>query len=188
MTRIQQLNLLPPPSREHGGSLAVGRRRARRPLATKEPLHVTMKSLNASEGRVLTQYAGLIRSEAYKWAKRFEVKIYAFALCSNHLHMSLCGKRRTGLQHFFRVFAGQVAQKILKLSQGPRLRPQPPKSCQKNRRTFWSYLVYSRVLKWGREFRIVCAYILRNELEAMGVIAYKPREKIKRRRRRPPSI
>jgi hypothetical protein len=36
-------------------------------------------------------------------------------------------------------------------------------------------LIYSRIVTWGREFRAVSTYILRNTLEALYLIAYQPR-------------
>jgi hypothetical protein len=49
--------------------------------------------------------------------------------------------------------------------------------CKKNQRVFWSYLVYSRVVSWGREFKTVTSYIQKNTLELLQIIAYQPRFK-----------
>ena len=47
---------------------------------------------------------------------------------------------------------------------------------------FWDLLVFSRIVEWGKAFRIVMAYVLQNELEANGEIPYKARRiKIKLR-------
>jgi hypothetical protein len=85
------------------------------------------------------------------------------------------------MQNFFRVVAGQIAQEIL--------RPHPLQKNEnraftgspegtahpKNQRAFWSVLLYSRIVSWGREFKVVMAYILQNTKEALGLVAYKDR-------------
>jgi hypothetical protein len=81
-----------------------------------------------------------------------------------------------GLQNFFRVTAGHIAQGILKEFPLPSGEGGAPKgACHKNQRKFWDLLIYSRVMTWGREFKVVSAYVIQNTLEALGVIAYKPR-------------
>ena len=45
---------------------------------------------------------------------------------------------------------------------------------------FWDWLAYSRVMSWGREFLGMRAYLVRNELEALGRIPYRRRERKRR--------
>jgi hypothetical protein len=47
----------------------------------------------------------------------------------------------------------------------------------KNQRKFWAVLIYSRVMTWGKDFKNVAKYILQNTLEALFIIAYKPRKR-----------
>ena len=92
------------------------------------------------------------------------------------------GQRRLGLQNFFRVFAGHTAQQILQMCPLPKscgggasTIDSGRQPCAKNRRKFWGYLIYSRIVSWGSEFKTVLRYIDRNTLEALGLIAYQPR-------------
>ena len=212
----QQLSLqglkAKPKRREHGGSLAVGRRRSRRPLSTKESLHITLKSHHAVGGRCLLKHRKMIQAMMGKASRLFKVRVYNFAICGNHLHLSIKGHRREDIQNFFRVFAGHTAQRILLECPLPEaLKAPPPLSvggaprvpqkrgyreegghirgelreqsaqapCKKNQRKFWSYLTYSRIVSWGREFKRVSSYITQNTLEVLHLIAYKPRFKKK---------
>jgi REP element-mobilizing transposase RayT len=116
-----------------------------------------------------------------KNSDRFQVKVYEYAIQGNHLHLLIKAQSREGMQNFFRTLAGHSAQRILRdfpLTQGPggasKLGEQRA-GCKKNQRVFWSYLVYSRVVSWGREFRTVIAYIQKNTLELLQIIAYQPR-------------
>lgn len=180
---VQQRSFFKPQPKQHGGSLAPGKRRARRPLSTKEPLHITLKSEIAEGRRSLKRYKADIERIATTFAKRFNVQIYEYAICATHIHLLVRGKQREGLQNFFRVFAGHIAQKILQdhpLSQHEDL-SRDQRQCEKNQRKFWSYLLYSRVMTWGREFVRVRTYIKKNVLESLYKIAYEPRA-----RRRPP--
>lgn len=184
--------------KEHGGALSAGRRRSRRPLSTKHALHLTLRSDFAYGKRSLLRHRPAVERIMRKAAVRFQVSVYRHAVCSNHLHLLVRGKSRTRLQNFFRVFAGHLAQEILRefpLSRQERggapepalARPKAAaKNCRrpphpKNQRKFWALLIYSRVVSWGRDFRNVVRYILQNTLEALFVIAYKARVKRKGR-------
>jgi hypothetical protein len=40
---------------------------------------------------------------------------------------------------------------------------------------FWQFRPFSRVMRWGRDFKNGCKYVVQNTLEALGFIPYKPR-------------
>jgi REP element-mobilizing transposase RayT len=181
---------MPRPHIEHGGALAHKKRRSRRPLKIKKPLHVTMRSHLAKGSRSLLKNKSAVYSVLISSSRKFRIRIYRIAVCGNHLHLLVRGQKRVDIQNFFRVATGHIAQKILKshplqpaevrwrerLSSQRRealSKPQHPK----NRRVFWDALLYSRILSgWGNEFRVVAAYIEQNVLEALGIIPYQPRK------------
>ncbi len=181
-------------SKLHGGEPSIGRRRARRPLTTKSAIHVTLRSDFAHGGRCLMKHNKLIYKILHKASKRFRISIYERAICGNHIHLLVRGKRRIDLQNFFRVVAGHIAQQILiqcplrkserlatKLLNrrgrgGAPLRRENKCKHPKNQYKFWQALVFSRMLSgWGREYRTVKKYILQNTLEALKLIPYQPR-------------
>ena len=185
MKKSKQLSWIPKTKskKEHGGSLAVGKRRVTRPLNIKQSHHITLKSIYAVGPRSLFRHKKLILSLMKKNASRFQVKVYEYAIQGNHIHMLVKAQSREGLQNFFRVLAGHSAQRILK--DNPLHKDAGCASnrgvqkigCRKNQRVFWSYLVYSRVVSWGREFKTVTTYIQKNTLELLQIIAYQPRPK-----------
>jgi REP element-mobilizing transposase RayT len=174
---MRQTSFFPPGRREHGGSLSLGKRRARRSLSTKQALHVTLRSELARGERSLLRHKSTILHTLRKASRLFNVRVYRAAICGNHLHALVRGRQRVDLQNFFRVFAGHSAQAILQQHPlPPGLRPAPTRQgCAKNQRRFWAYLIYSRIITWGREFRSVARYILQNQLEALNLIAYRAR-------------
>ena len=151
-------------------------------MSIKQSHHITLKSIHAVGPRSLFRHKRLILSLMKKNSVHFQVKIYEYAIQGNHIHLLVKAQSREGLQNFFRVIAGHSAQRILKefplkKSEGgaPKQGEQKVAGCKKNQRVFWSYLVYSRVVSWGREFKTVTAYIQKNTLEILQIIAYQPR-------------
>lgn len=120
----------------------------------------------------------LIRRITLKASKRFGVQVYEKAICGNHLHLLIRAKSKLGAQNFFRVLAGHIAQEILR--QFPLSKKErggaPEKGCKKNQRKFWSVLLYSRIVSWGRDFANVTNYIIQNTREALGLIPYQARK------------
>ena len=184
--------------KEHGGALSHQKRRSKRMLSIKNPIHLTLRSDLAYGSRSLMKHQNLIRHVIRKFSKRFRVRVYRHAICGNHIHLLIKGDSRSSLQNFFRVVAGHIAQNILKefpvtlserkyadfmmkkkrggASDNTEKIAKKHAGCRKNQRQFWALLVYTRILTWGREFKTVSRYILRNTLEALNLIAYKPRK------------
>lgn len=167
------------PNIEYGGSLAKKRRRSLRPLNPKKSHHITLKSYQAIGKRSLFRHKKMILKILRKNSERYRVKVYEYAIQGNHLHLLVKGKSREELQNFFRVFAGHTAQNILKdfpiLTQNLPAKggaPETKKECRKNQRKFWSYLIYTRIVQWGRDFKNVVHYIEKNTLELLGLITY----------------
>jgi REP element-mobilizing transposase RayT len=179
---MKQTSFLPSRKIEYGGVLSIGKRRRQRPPSTKKPIHLTLRSDFAKGSHSLLRHRLLIRRIAKKTSARFNIKIYRHAICGNHLHFLISGKNRLELQNFFRVLPGQIAQQILTqfpVTDAERVKrggtPKITKACKKNPRRFWSFLTYTRLVTWGREFTTVAKYIEQNVLEALQVIAYTPR-------------
>ncbi len=100
--------------KEHGGAFSDQKRRSKRMLSTKQPIHMTLRSDLAFGSRSLLKHQNLIRHVIRKFSKRFNVKVYRHAICGNHIHLLIRGDSRIGLQNFFRVVAGHIAQHIVK--------------------------------------------------------------------------
>lgn len=116
---MKQLSLIKKPLHsklclEHGGHITLGRRRRKRPLDVKKPHHLVLKSDFAYGQRMLTRHRPLIKRILQKAKKRFDIKVYEFAIVSNHIHVLAKGRTRSDLQNFFRVVAGHTAQEILR--------------------------------------------------------------------------
>ena len=133
-----------------------------RPFSQKKCLHVVLRShfttLRQRKNRKL------IGDLLHLYSHRFHVRVYQNALNSTHIHLLCYAKEKESLQNFLRVFAGQVAQRMTSSKKGKALT-----------RSFWSKIAWSRVVEWGRAFKIATQYILQNQRESLGLVAYTPR-------------
>jgi len=143
----------------------MGKRKLARPIDLRTPLHVVLRSARARESWSLRkqQNARRVERTLRRFAKRYGLRVYRFANAGNHLHILIKSRCRLGVQNFLRAFAGVTARLVTGARKGLAVGP------------FWDFLSYSRIVRWGRDFRGVRAYVARNELEAMGRVPYLPR-------------
>lgn len=144
----------------HGGELAIGKRKTARPIVTKRPMHIVFKSSSARGAWSLLRprNATAVKMLLARNCSRFQVRVLEGANVGNHLHLVVRAKSRTGLQGFLRAFAGGVAMVVTGGRKGAGLEKK-----------FWSDMVFSRVVQWGRDFRGTAAYVLQNQVEGIPI-------------------
>lgn len=173
----------------YGGVLRQKRKgRGQRPLSTKESIHLVFKldplrlkhrSLRSPQVFLLSQK--IIQS----YAKRFFVKVEQISIQHNHIHLLIRTSKRSLYQYFFRVVAGQIAQRLEKaglLAQVHQVSRQsvtdtPPAQGGKSKTSFgkarlWIYRPFTRVVRGHKAYKIVVEYIRLNEFEVRGLIRY----------------
>ncbi len=161
----------------HGGILRNKRRgRKARPLSTKAPIHLVLKTDFKSLRRGLRSPLGfyLINAIIKKYARRFFVKVEQVSINHDHLHLLVRFSKRSYGQHFLRVMAGQIAQEFKKngflvvrnVTDTPASSMKPAK--------LWKYRPFTRVIQGWKPYLIVRNYIQLNIKEASGSIKYKP--------------
>jgi putative transposase len=153
---------------QHGGELRRKRAgRGKRPLSTKDSLHVVFKMNREAHRPGLRHYKSYALSIQVidRYAKRFFIKVIQISVQGNHIHLLIRAHKRSLFHHFFRVVAGQIAQGL-----GHHV-TDTPDGAQK-RLKFWKYRPFSRVVKSWTAEKIVRNYIQLNEREARGEIPY----------------
>ena len=154
--------------KEHGGSLALGKRKSRRPFSTKHPLLLTLKSQTSSYFNP-TNWAleKLIKSQA----RKYKITIYKISLNWTHIHVLLKFPSKEAYLAFIRT----VTARIIDLLE------------EKTKRSLtglFDLLPHTKILTWGRQFNIVKEYHDLNDQEARGMIRRKkksaPSAKIKK--------
>jgi REP element-mobilizing transposase RayT len=146
------------PRTEHGGATRLGRRKLSRPIDTKRPIHLVLRSSRARGAWSLrgSNTERLVRQAMRRYARRYAIRVYGFANAGNHLHLLVRSKCRFALQDFLRVFAGVIARMVTGARKGGAVGK------------FWDAIAYSRIVGWGRDFFGALAYVVQNEFEAMG--------------------
>lgn len=161
----KQMSFFKRESTEHGGSIGVGKRKKYRPLDTRLPLHVILRSEKAKKRLALVNFQRRIERILKKMAIKFHVSIYERNINFNHIHLLIRCRNRRGLQNFFRSVAALIAREVTGARKG---RPFGK---------FWSQLLYSNIVKsWKRHFQNVRNYIVQNNLETWGLVPYKKRK------------
>lgn len=142
--------------RTHGGLISRGRRKLRRPLATKKWIHLVLKSDRAVGVRsLLTAKNQVFVDRLLKQkAKKFGVKIAEFANVGNHLHLKIRIADRLEFGKFLKSVTTQIARFVTGARRG-----QPFGR-------FWQGLAYTRVLTSRYEELQLRGYIAANRLEA----------------------
>ena len=144
----------------HGGEHSVGKRKRRRPIHTKKPMHLTMRSESA-KGRLslgLPRHRNFIERKVREYAVKWGIRIYTFSNNSNHLHMVIRAGTRVGFQNFLRALSAQVALFVTGAKKGAALGKR-----------FWDLLAFTRVPGWGRAYAVVRDYVEMNQQEAVGL-------------------
>ena len=137
-----------------GGELNLNKRKARRPLDPKKPLHIVLRI--KGDRPVFLHQDPIINKIIEKFAFRFAVKIYENSVNANHLHLVISFKHRVLYQYFVSALSGQIAQSL---------------------KVKWEHRPFTRIIEWGKDFKMACTYVIKNQKEAWGLISYQPRSK-----------
>ncbi len=148
---MRQTSLFPTPPKFHGGQLARGKRKTRRPLSTKSPLHLVLKSKQN-----LFRHRALIEAQVKCQSENAKVRLYDLAVAVDHVHLALLIPGRREYRAFVRALTGILARKL-----GAKL---------------WALLPFTRLANWGKDYERLKKYFRQNREEASGERAYRPRK------------
>jgi REP element-mobilizing transposase RayT len=175
----------------HGGSLRQKRAgRKERAISLKDPIHLVLKTNRecVPGGFRTPKRFRLIHQVCDRYSKRFFVKIEKMSVQGDHLHLIVRATKRSGFQHFLRVFTGQIAQQfenkglielqhtvkaLAQVTGTPGRYTNQTKSLEKERRKLWKYRPFTRVVKSYRAYLTLRDYVQLNEQEARGQIRYR---------------
>jgi len=140
--------------KEFGGSLLQGKRKSVRPLSTKQPIHLVLKSTHARPfpptSRKLEK---LFRTQAQKYG----LKIYDLALNWSHIHALITIPSRQAYLAFIRTLTAGLVRLLSSM-------------LGKSLKGLFDLRPFTRILSWGREFTSVRGYLELNQMEALGFI------------------
>lgn len=133
--------------------------RGARPLSSKDPIHLVFKINKAAvkSGLRSPRSFGLIIALMRKYSRKFFVGIEQFSIQTDHIHLLVRGRRRSSLQNFLRVLAGQFAQCLTDTF-----------NHKYEGEKIWKHRPFSRVVQGFKSYLTVRNYIQLNEMEALG--------------------
>ncbi|MEK2688080.1 transposase [Bdellovibrio sp. GT3] len=144
----------------HGGTLfKKARYRCRRPLSTKKPMQVVLRSsqaigsLSFRKAKNWKQIETLCR----KFAQKYQIKIETFANGGNHLHLSIRLKNKNNYAPFIRSLTGAIALKVTGANRN-----------QKNALKFWDFRPFTAQLEKAKHS--LKNYVSIDLLKDLGVI------------------
>ena len=160
----------------HGGVLRQKRAgRKFRPLSTKQTIHLVFKANKEAirGGFRAHRRFKLIHLILRKYALHFWVKIEQLSIQGDHIHILIRAPRRSKYQNFFRVAAGQIAQRFQK--EGLMNLAVTDTSHQALRKDvkLWKHRPFTRVVIGWAANKIVRDYVQLSEKEAAGEIVYR---------------
>lgn len=155
------------PKFEFGGSLLKNSHaKEKRPISTKQPMHLVLRSSMAVGALSLrsNRVRGPIERRIRSYCQKFGVRLYEFANVGNHLHLLIKLGNRFTFAKFIKAVTGVIARLVLGAQRG-----------SAKGQKFWDQRPYSRIVAWKRGYQIVKDYVIQNHLEAIGMIPYTPR-------------
>ncbi len=144
----------------HGGKFARGKRKCARPITTKEPMHIVLKSSKACGQYNMLRKVNLICVEnvVRYYAKINYIKIYNYANVGNHLHILVRTKSREGFKRFLKTITARIAVIVTGAKKGTAFGK------------FWDDLAFTRIVKWGRDYVGTQLYLTKNLFEGDGIV------------------
>lgn len=167
-SRSKQLNLIPTSHLKcFGGSRLPSNPKSKRPLSTKNAIHLVLKSRMATGNRSMLQKANAAKVDSVirRNAKNCGVRIYQLVNVGNHLHLVVRIQSQRLFSHFLRAVSGLIARHILKKERG-QAKAQLNTTKPKQHDSFWVARPFTRLIAWGTDFRNVKRYMDKNRGQA----------------------
>lgn len=130
--------------KSYGGSLGLGKRKTRRPLDSKKPLHLVLKATNSY---TLLNNKVAVEQIIHLFSVKFGIKLHAKAVQHDHIHLCLSFQNRRIYTMWIRAVTGSLVQRVTGLK--------------------FKFLPFTRIINsWRNDFRSVQNYIAKNQAEA----------------------
>jgi REP element-mobilizing transposase RayT len=155
-----QLSMIPETKKVFGGSLLKGNAKEKRPVSTKHPMHIVLRSLKAKGNKSFLNYRNRKKVDGivFKQAKRFGIEIWHYENVGNHLHLTVRVRHRQSFLSFLKAISGLIARFIMGCEKGSPMND-----------TFWDARPFTRIVDWGkRSIQTLKQYMHKNRLQALG--------------------
>lgn len=138
--------------------------KSHRPLSTKDPIHLVLRSKKAKGALSFLHHKQFrkVNGLVSQIAKKYGIRIYDYANVGNHLHILVKLRSIPGWKAFIRELTGRLAQVVQGLG------------ARDKQKGFWDQRPFTRIVRgWRKAYRIMKDYMIKNKLEAEGLIPHK---------------
>jgi len=161
----RQLCFLPKQSMQFGGSLSKGKRKSKRPVTTKNPIHFVLKSEKAKRNLSFVNHKSSLEKIIAQVCKVHHIKLYEMAINFDHIHLVIRLPNVSAYAGWIKALTSLIVQTIARRA----------KQAIKN---FFTLRPYSRIITWGRQFKRVLEYQILNQMEIFGLRPGKQKHKL----------
>jgi len=161
----QQLSFLPKQSMEFGGSLLKGKRKSKRPLTKKNPIHFVLKSEKAKRNLSFVNHKSSLEKIIARVCKDHHIKLYEMAINFDHIHLVVRLPNVSAYAGWIKALSSLIVQTIARRT-------------KRVLTNFFTLRPYSRIITWGRQFKRVLEYQVLNQMEIFGLRPKKQKHKL----------
>jgi putative transposase len=147
--------------KQFGGALLKGNAKVARPLSTKEPVHLVLKSAQAigTKSMLHTYNVNKIDKIIRTHAKLCRIRIYHLVNVGNHLHLVIKLDDRKEFSKFIKAITGLIARHVLNAQRGPAVESS---TAARKKTQFWVARPFTRLIAWGRDYEYIKRYMKKN--------------------------
>lgn len=140
----------------HGGGVGGGLRKLARPLDSKRPVHLVLKSSHARGHLSFLGYKNrlTVKKILEGRARQFHVVIHRYENVGSHLHIIASFPRAKNFQNFLRTVTALIARAVTGARKGKPFGKR-----------FWDGLAFTRVIMGWRDLQGTRGYLAKNALE-----------------------
>lgn len=149
-----------------GTLLRKAKNRHDRPISSKDPMHLVLRS-SMAKGKFSfgnSKNYSRVNDIVRKHCKKYGVKLIKYSNNFNHLHMLLKFPSRQAYMRFIRSLTGSLALAVSGASKLAKLKEIF------GQKRFWDFRPFTRVIRSYRAYKTVVDYVVLNELEALGIL------------------
>jgi REP element-mobilizing transposase RayT len=143
-----------------GGENLIGRRKSKRPLSTKESIHLILRTDSSFSVYLFSPLYRKTMSVLKKTAHENNVKIYELAFNFTHVHLVIKLKLESDYHKFIRVLTYRLSflgRTIARQKQGLK---------NTKRIIVFKFRPFTRIVNWGKAFKCLLNYIAKNQVES----------------------
>ncbi len=175
-----------------GGSKLKSNPKSARPISTKAAIHIVMRSTFAKGQRSFLLHSKSVENIFKTQAKKCGVNLYDLSNAGNLLHLVIRVPSRRLYLRFIRASSGLIARRVLGkerkrscttargyTSGGSGVRDAYEISSRR-RVKFWEGRPFTRIVSWGKEYKILKNYLMINRIETIGMDRVSVRRMLKK--------